>query len=296
MPEIVEATTSDGIRLHGAYYPAPSSAVPSPSEVELDAVLLLHGAGGNFYGSTLFASLLPPLRQLGLAVLTVNTRGHDAVSSAATPGGVRMLGAAFETVDECRHDIGAWIGWLVQRGHPRVALAGHSLGAVKAIYSMALDGSAAVKRLIAMSPPRLAHSHFVGSPDADQFLGEYAEAERLVGEGKGETLMSVKFPIPYLVSAAGYVDKYGPAERYNVLKHVGQVTCPMLFTFGTIELRRGSAFQNLPEDLNDLAADKRDLKVAVIAGADHFYTAARSELAGQIESWLRRANRGGWLS
>jgi alpha/beta superfamily hydrolase len=203
-----------------------------------------------------------------------------------------MFGAAFENVDDCRHDIAAWVAWLVGRGHGGVALAGHSLGAVKAIYSMALESSPAVKGLIAMSPPRLAHSHFARSPDAGQFLSEYAEAERLVADGKGETLMSVKFPIPYLVSAAGYVDKYGPAERYNIMKHVGRVTCPMLFTFGTIELRRGSAFQNLPEELNDLAADKKDLKVAVIAGADHFYTVARSELAAQIGSWLRRTKRG----
>ncbi|HWB08265.1 MAG TPA: alpha/beta fold hydrolase [Pirellulales bacterium] len=292
MPEIVEATTSDGIRLHGAYHPAQLPAqLASPRAVDLDAVLLLHGAGGNFYGSSLFAGLLPMLRQLGLAVLAVNTRGHDAVSSAATPGGVRMLGAAFETVDECRHDLAAWIAWLVQQGHHRVALAGHSLGAVKAIYGMALEGSAAVKCLIAMSPPRLAHSQFADGPDAAQFLTEYAEAERLVGEGKGDTIMPVKFPIPYLVSAAGYVDKYGPAERYNILKHVRQVACPTLFTFGTIELRRGSAFQGLPEELNDLAEHKNDLKVAVIAGADHFYTAARGELAGQIESWLRQTNR-----
>ena len=288
MPEIVEATTSDGIRLHGAYHPA-----QSPPAVDLDAVLLLHGAGGNFYGSTLSASLLPTFSQFGLAVLTVNTRGHDAVSTAATPSGARMFGAAFENVDDCRHDIAAWIAWLAQRGHGRVALAGHSLGAVKAIYNMALENSPTVKGLIAMSPPRLAHSHFAGSPDADQFLSEYAEAERLVAQGKAETLMSVTFPIPYLVSAAGYVDKYGPAERYNILKHVGRVACPILFTFGTIELRRGPAFQGLPEELNDLGAHKTDLKVAVIAGADHFYTAARGELAGQIESWLRRANLGG---
>jgi pimeloyl-ACP methyl ester carboxylesterase len=292
MPDLVEAITSDGIRLHGAYYPAQSPTTPSPAALDLDAVLLLHGAGGNFYGSTLFASLLPMLRQLGLAVLSVNTRGHDAVSTAATPSGVRMLGAAFENVDESRHDIGVWLGWLVEQGHPRVALAGHSLGAVKAIYclapALALENAPAATCLIAMSPPRLAHSQFAASPDAGPFLAEYAEAERLVAEGKGDTIMSVKFPIPYLVSAAGYVDKYGPAERYNILKHVRDVACPTLVTFGSIELRRGPAFQGLPEELNDLAAHKTDLKVAVIAGADHFYTAARGELAGQIESWLRR--------
>lgn len=283
MPEIVEVTTPDGLRLHGALYeaPAPNSAIKP-----FDAVLLLHGAGGNFYGSTLFGGLLPTFRQLGLAVLCVNTRGHDSVSTAGTVKGPRMIGAAFETVEECRHDITAWIDFLAMRGYSQLVLAGHSLGAVKAIYSLAHESRPEVHSLVAISPPRLSHSRFAAGLESDQFLKEFAEAERHVAAGHVEALMSVRFPIPYLVTAAGYIDKYGRDERYNILKHVPQVACPMLFTFGTIELRRGSAFQGLPEDLNTLAEQGADLKVAVIGGADHFYTAARPELAGQIQSWL----------
>lgn len=278
--------------MHGVYYRPDGDDQPNsaPSLVGLDCVLLLHGAGGNFYGSTLFSSLLPSLTELGLAVLMVNTRGHDAVSTASTPRGPRMLGAAFEIVDDCRLDIAAWISWLKERGDRRIAIAGHSLGAVKAIYYLAHEPPPEATCLIALSPPRLSHSHFASGPDAGLFLSEYAEAQRLTGEGKGEAIMSVRFPIPYLVSAASYVDKYGPEERYNVLNHVAQIACPMFFTFGTIELRRGSAFQGLPEELNNLAAQSGEVKVAVIAGADHFYTATRAELAGQIESWLRHFN------
>lgn len=286
MPEIVEVTTPDGIRLHGAFYEPDRSSSASSS---LEAVLVLHGAGGNFYGSTLFTGLLPTFNRLGQAVLCVNTRGHDSICTAGTARGPRMLGAAFETVDECRHDIAGWIGFLLARGYRQVVLAGHSLGAVKAIYSLAHDAHPAVRSLVAISPPRLSHSRFADGPDRDQFLKEFADAERHVAAGNVDALMSVRFPIPYLVTAAGYIDKYGRDERYNVLKHVPQVACPMLFTFGTIELRRGSAFQGLPEELNTLAEQGADLKVAVVAGADHFYTASRAELAGQIESWLSPA-------
>lgn len=284
MPEIVEVTTRDGIRLHGALH---SPAGPVEESVALDATLVLHGAGGNFYSSTLFAGLLPTWARLGLAVLVVNTRGHDSVSTAATNSGPRMLGAAFEIVDECRHDLAAWIDWLSSRGYRRVCVAGHSLGAVKAIYSLAHETLAEVRAVVAISPPRLSYGRFAAGSEAEQFLSEFAEAERHVAAGNGDKLMSVRFPIPYLVTAAGYIDKYGRDERYNLLKHVPQVSRSMLFTFGTIELRRGSAFQGLPEDLQALAERGAELKVAVVAGADHFYTAARSELAGQIASWLR---------
>ncbi|HVX16114.1 MAG TPA: alpha/beta fold hydrolase [Pirellulales bacterium] len=285
MPEIVEATTRDGIRLHGALY-RPDE--PPTTAAKLDAVLLLHGAGGNFYGSTLFGGLLPMFAQLGLSVLVVNTRGHDGVSTAASANGPRVLGAAYELVDDCRHDLAAWLDSLDGRGFKRLVIAGHSLGAVKAIYTLAQEERPNVRALVAISPPRLSHSRFADGPESEQFLGEFAEAQRLVAAGQGETLMSIRFPIPYLVTAAGYIDKYGRDERYNVLKHVSQVACPMLFTFGTIELRRGSAFQGLPDELTSLAEQGADVKVAVLAGADHFYTAARGELAAQVGGWLRR--------
>lgn len=285
MIELVETTTADGVRLHGALYLPEAEGQP---DAPPGAVLILHGAGGNFYGSTLFAGLISAVNRLGLAALSVNTRGHDAVSTAVMPSGVRMFGAAFEIVGDCRHDVAAWLDWLRGRDYRWLVLMGHSLGAIKAIYSQAHIADADVRAVIAISPPRLSHSHFVASSAAAEFLPEYAEAARLVDEGRGDTIMSVRFPIPYLVAAAGYVDKYGPAERYHLLRHVGQVASPMLFTFGTIELRRGVAFEGLPEELNQLASHGNDLTVAVIAGADHFYTAARSELAGQIESWLQR--------
>jgi pimeloyl-ACP methyl ester carboxylesterase len=290
MPEIVEVTTRDGIRLHGALYSPNETGEPAPSGVPttaFDAVLVLHGAGGNFYGSTLFNSLLPTFAELGLAVLSVNTRGHDAVSTAATANGPRMFGAAFEVVDDCRFDIAAWLDLLEKRGFNRVVIAGHSLGAVKALYSLAHEARPTVQSLVCISPPRLSHSRFASGPDAERFLSEFAEAESHVAAGDRERLMSVRFPIPYLITAAGYIDKYGRDERYNVLKHVPQISCPMLFTFGTIELRRGSAFQGLPEELSALAERGADVKVAVISGADHFYTASRAELAGQVGSWLR---------
>lgn len=282
MIELVETTTADGVRLHGALF------LPETERQPAGAVLILHGAGGNFYGSTLFAGLIRAVNRLGLAALSVNTRGHDAVSTAVTPSGVRMYGAAFEVVDDCRYDVAAWLEWLRQRGYRWLTLMGHSLGAIKAIYSQVHAADTDVRAVIAISPPRLSHSHFAASTAAGEFLPEYAEAARLVEDGQGNTLMSVRFPIPYLVAASGYVDKYGPAERYHVVRHAKQVARPMLFTFGTIELRRGVAFEGLPEQLNALAGQGNDLTVAVIAGADHFYTAARGELAGQIESWLRR--------
>jgi pimeloyl-ACP methyl ester carboxylesterase len=288
--ELIHATTSDGLRLDGALYAKAAHDQPAPFGV--DAFLLLHGTGGNFYGSSLFASVIPRCLEWGAAVLAVNTRGHDLAYAASTAAGRRMFGAAYEVVDECRFDLTAWIALLGGRGYGRIAVVGHSLGAVKAVYSLAHETPPTVAALIAISPPRLSYGHFLQSQEAELFQQELTAAEAHLEAGQADTLMSVRFPLPYLVTAAGYVDKYGPAERYNVLKYVDQLVVPSLFTFGTIELRQNPAFAGLPERLEENARFGAKLQLAIIAGADHFYNGVHSELLGRIEFWLRRAFAG----
>lgn len=297
--ELVRTVTRDGLRLDGAFYlPLPlgegrgssSSLDPHPHPLpkgEGTAAVLLHGVAGNFYSSSTFEPLVPRLRKLGLAVLSVNTRGHDSVFGA-TLGTVRQrLGAAYETVDDCLLDIAAWIDLLAARGHTWVVLIGHSLGAIKAVYGMAHDKWPAVSAVVAVSPPRLSCAAFQNSPDSSSpFFESLSTAERMVAEGRGEELFTGKFPFPLLITAAGYIDKYGPAERYNLLRFAHELPCPALFTYGSKELAGGGiAFEGLPEALQSLPNSSRR-QVAVIEGADHVYTGLGEELAAAITDWL----------
>src|SRR5262245_14356362 len=111
--ELVRTVTSDGLRLDGALTPI-RSVGEGPGST---AALLLHGVAGNFYTSSMFEPLIPKLQDIGLAVLSVNTRGHDSVFGASLGNVRRRLGAAYETVDDCRHDVAAWIDFLKTRGH-----------------------------------------------------------------------------------------------------------------------------------------------------------------------------------
>src|SRR5690242_5053299 len=106
--DLVQTTTRDGVRLDGAYQ-APGR--PGAAALDVDAFVLVHGTGGNFYSSSLFDVLAELLLSLGAGVLRANTRGHDLMSNAATARGGRRLGAAYEVVDDCRHDLAAWLDW-----------------------------------------------------------------------------------------------------------------------------------------------------------------------------------------
>ena len=280
--DLVQATTRDGVRLDGVY-----QAPARPSSLEVAGCILVHGTGSNFYGSTLFDPLAERLLSLGVGVLRVNTRGHDLMSTAATARGGRRCGAAYEVVDDCRHDLAAWIDWLAQRCGPTIGLIGHSLGAVKCLYAMAAEPDDRVKRIVAISPPRLSHSWFLASERAMEFRDDYDRAKALVDAGEPEALLEVRIPLPFVVTAAGYVEKYGPDERYNYLKWLDKLTCRALLTFGEIELKNNMAFRDAAGAVQRVDSN---FEVRTFAGADHFYTGVREALIDWIVGYLGLAD------
>jgi pimeloyl-ACP methyl ester carboxylesterase len=277
--DLVQVNTRDGARLDGMYQSA-----PQPGAVPIDAFCVVHGTGGSFYSSTLFDAVAQRLLALGCGVLRVNTRGHDLMSTAVTAKGGRRAGAAYEVVDECRHDLAAWIDWLRQRAGSRIGLIGHSSGAVKCLYALAHEPQLDVAAVIAISPPRLSYSWFCTSPEGPGFLETYALAERHVAAGAPGMLLDVQLPLPFVVTAAGYVEKYGPDERYNYLRFVRSVRTPCLVTLGAIEMENNMAFRGAAEALAEAAPQ---CAVEVIPTADHFYSTARPELLARLDAWLR---------
>ncbi len=284
--DLVQIAAADGVTLDGALRTPERLGA---AHFDVDAFLLLHGTGSNFYAARLLGALALHVLEWGAAALVANTRGHDGISEPHSPAGKSLQGAAYEVVDDCRHDITAWVDFLLEQGYGRVAVLGHSLGALKAVYAQALQPHPAVKRVIAVSPPRLSYETFRAAPQGEPFLRNLAQAESLVAAGRPKALMEIKFPIEYVISAEGFVDKYGPAQRYDLLSLVEKVACPTLYTYGTAELDRSVAFRGMPELLEAAAERGANLKVAVVAGADHVYSGCYAELAARIEAWLRRA-------
>lgn len=280
--ELLRVSTRDGVRLDGGL----SVGDNTDGKLPIDAALLLHGTGANFYASSLLTDLAERFQAAGVATLLANTRGRDLAYLAQTPAGAVRLGAAYELVADCLHDIAAWYDCLQARGYQRIVLVGHSLGAIKGVYALSQAEPPPFACLCAISPARLSCSYFLQSPRAEEFRDTLKEAQRLVAAGHGGQLMDVQFPLPYLVTAAGYLDKYGPDERYNVLQHVPNLRLPSLFTFGTQEVAENVTFRGLPEDIAAATNDLPHLRTALVAGADHVYSGARAELFARIKSWL----------
>jgi hypothetical protein len=111
-------------------------------------------------------------------------------------------------------------------------------------------------------------------------------ARQFVKEGRPDALITVKFPFPLMITAAGYVDKYGD-ERYNILKFVDRVALPLLFVYGSVELEHGGiAFAGLPDAIRQTVAADARVACRTIQAADHFYNGKYAELGKEILGWL----------
>lgn len=279
--DLVRITTRDGCQLDGILQ-RPENA----GKTGIDVWCLVHGTGGNFYQSSLFDFLVARLLAQGSAVLRINTRGHDGISTAVSARGGLRLGAAYEIVDDCRHDLAGWVAWLKENVGPRVGLLGHSMGGLKCLYAAAHEAEMKPSCVVGISPPHLSYGWFCESEQRGRFLSHYEQAEKFAEAGKSTELIEVALPLPMVISAGGYLDKYGPQEKYNYLTFIAAVRCPILVLVGEIEVARNVAFQQVPTRLAELAQKRGNLAHQIIPGADHFYTGVRDQAWSALENWM----------
>lgn len=282
--ELVTARTSDDLSLHGMRVLPPADTVADPQT----AILLLHGVASNFYSGGLLSSMATSFARRA-STYVINTRGHDSVYVTSRQGLPVRMGAAYERVSQCTLDVAAWVDVVRERGAERVILMGHSLGGIKTLYAASHEPQLRLDRIVAVSPPRLSFRAFQHGPQASLFMESYLEAQQAVRQGSPDQLVESRFPFPTLITAAGFLDKYGPDENYNWLNFAGRVPCPTLLTFGALELKHGGvAFAGLDQAAEHCHYESHRAECSIVEGADHFYTDRKPQLAQEIEAWLTR--------
>jgi alpha-beta hydrolase superfamily lysophospholipase len=279
--ELVTVRTEDGCFLDGAYWPGDGTA-----PARADACLLLHGATSHAF-TPLMRTLAEGLAAAGVAVLSLNTRGHDIVSRMARPGSVGLGGVAFENLDEAPRDVHAGVGWLLAQGHMRVGIAGHSLGAVKCIFTQSTAALAELACVVALSPPRLAHAVQADSAAGPRFRELLDQARELVDAGRPDQLLATDVPISAYFSALQFLRKYGPEDRYDLYRHLPAIACPVLLLIGTREAVDSAAIGGAAAIAPALAATMPNLTLAIVDGADHVYTTTAATVIDTVAEWLR---------
>lgn len=281
MLTLCRVTTADGLKLDGSL-----ERPDRPISQRRCALLLIHGTGSNFYGSGVFASLATEAINDGHAVLRINTRGHDLAASISGPKGPVRGGAAYEHVLDCHHDVTTWCNFLIENGRDDIVLIGHSLGGVKAFWSQKLAPHPAVHGIVGISPPRFVHQKFQSDLRCEAFRRDFATAQWLVAEGQGETLITVTQPMPIIITAAGYLEKYGPGDPLDYVPVLPTIPGPKLLIVGSQTVESNPAFDGLPAAVQAVAATDPNLAFEVIDGADINYRNDPAEPWRRIRRWM----------
>ncbi len=281
--DLIRLTAADGMELDGAFFaPAPDAAPAGP----IDAALIIHGSGRTFY-TVATATMADDLRSRGYAALTLNTRGHDTVWVDRQTGVAE--GNAYEILDTSRQDLRAGIDYLSERGYQRIAILGQSMGAVKVAYYAAMEDDPRVAAVVPISPVRLSCSYYLESADADEFRANLKTADRMEAEGRALDLFYVDFPIKEMFSAAAYLDKHGPLERYNIIQHSPKIRIPLFVLSGSTETH--TRLRDVPQDMITAAVNSPRAEYLVLAGGNHSLTNMMPEASAAVADWLASLQR-----
>ncbi len=277
--QLIQVQTQDRVSLNGAFFRSSADR-----QSKIDAAIVVHGLAGNFYTSRLQTMLRRGLLQIGIDVLQANTRGHDFVNLTQVADRSCHWGAAFEIVDQCRDDIQAWVRFLAARQYQRVALVGHSLGAIKSIYAQAYQPQERVVAIAAVSASRLNYEAFLQSARGEQFRHWIGLAQERIAAEQADQLMHVDFPFDTLISAGAYLEKYGPENRYDWTRYLSRISVPVLMMFGETETQTNEAFRGVLGLIESL--ELTNVATTVVNGANHFYSRRRKRTTSAVCQWL----------
>ena len=283
--DLIRIKAPDGVELDGAYFePAPGSEPAGP----IDAVLCIHGSGRAFYTAAT-ANMANDLRNQGYGALALNTRGHDTVWVDRQSGVAE--GNAYEILDTGRQDLRAGIDYLSSLGYQRIGILGHSMGAVKVAYYASVEDDSRVAAVIPVSPVRLSCSYYMESEDAEEFRNNLETADQMEAEGRALDLFYVDFPIKEVFSAAAYLDKHGPSERYNVIQHSPRIRVPLFVLSGSLETH--TRLLDVPQDMITAAVNSPRAEYVVLEGGNHSLTNMMPEAGTAVLNWLASLSTAG---
>ncbi len=265
--DLVRTRTADGVLLHGALAAPPAAA---------GAVLGIHGAWGNFYGTPV-ARFLCDAPARGLAALSINGRGHDLGSLG---DGERCIGFLRDRFEDAPLDLQAAADLLAERGlHPFVAVA-HSYGAHRATYWQAGAQASPAAALVLLSPaPELQAAADVFVDGAVEH--HLARAAAAVATGRPEQLvvLSSGAPVPMVAEAATVLSTWGPDTLADSRRHVGSLPMPVLVVSGS---REPAPYRQRAEEVAAGAPDGE----LVVLDDDHYYRRHPEALTAAVLDWL----------
>ena len=151
-------------------------------------------------------------------------------------------------------------------------------------YYAAFENDPRVQVVIPISPVRLSYSYYMNSADAEEFQNNLELADQMEADGRALDLMKVNFPITQFFSAASYLDKHGPGERYNLVDLGPRIHVPILALAGSLETH--TRLVDMASDLVLSAVNSPSASYEIIKGGDHSLQNRKNEASKAVLKWV----------
>ncbi len=231
-----------------------ASADYHPGQTGKLAVLVLHG----------FLSTRDFLTVSNLANALADS-GYTVLAPNLTLGvNLRMVGLPCEAIHthslaDDLTEINLWVEWLVNHGHKKIVLVGHSFGSLQGLLYILEYKNPAIKKLVAAS--LLDMESEIGEATAQ---AQIKKAQALVAKNDSQLgEYQVSYCKKYVAPPKAFLS-YASWTRQRVLHAILQTHVPVQVILGGSDSRMGNGW---PEVLR-----KNGVALQVIAGANHFFS------------------------
>lgn len=255
-----------------------------------DTVIIhLHGMQGNFFQNSFVQQMLSDYPGNGLAFMTVEQRGAEAVRIFPRNDEMVKMGNAFELFEDCLKDIQAWIDFAVEQGYENIVLQGHSLATMKIAYYIA-EKEHRVDAAVLISP-----SDMRGLAVEDiEGHGELMDrARRLEENGKEDEIVVEDLWGWGYLSAKTFINFFGEDTNTSVFnylrpeegfKTVESIDVPVMAFLGTEDDGIVTdAYESM--DLLEKHVEPR-FEGRVLEGAEHDYHGFEEKLVEEITGFV----------
>lgn len=244
MASVVEASLPSG-KLAGAHYHAGKSGQP--------AVLVLHG----FLQTSAFPTVVSMTDAL-------STAGYTVLAPTLSLGITRRNKSLpceavhLHTLDDDEAEVAFWVRWLMQKGHTRIILVGHSFGNLQLIAYLGRDPAPTVKQVLMISLTDVEVKQ-----DAAQRARMAQDLRNRAARGDNALVEAEFGHCKKYVSPPSALRTYLTLSRSSILDSLASSPVPAAAIMGGKDDRMG------PDWVDRLVS--RGIAVRVIPGASHFF-------------------------
>lgn len=276
--ELIQFKTQDSLIMEGF--------LAGPKSAKL-CIIFVHEWGGNFYTEPAI-SLVREISKRGTAIFSINTRGHDIVTTLLRgTDQTRLYGAGgvkLEKFEESELDIAGAINILKRLGFRKFVLCGHSTGCQKVTYYQFRRSDRSVVGLILVAPGD-DYNQWKKIILRRNFYKKVRAAKILVAKGEGNRLNFIEDATPKRFLSVTDL-KNVEARLFNFdgeLREFSNIRVPVLALFGSKEAPKpvGKFLKILEERSNSKFFESH-----IVKGAAHRFHGYENEVAHLISNFV----------